>query len=111
MTTTAAPKIKGITINLGGADYVVPPLSLGAFEAQHDRFSALSGGITEGPQLTIIIDAAHAALRRNYPAMTREEVADAIGLDNMTEVLEAVMDVGGARRKAAQAAAPAAAET
>lgn len=109
MTTAAAPRIKGITINFSGADYVVPPLSLASLEALHDRLKGFAGDVTDSRQLTTAIDAVHAGLRRNYPEMSREQVADMIDVGNMVEAFEAVMDVGGLRRKAAEAAAPAAA--
>lgn len=98
-------KIKGLAINLGGADFVVPPLSLGALEQLEERLKAFSGDITDKSQVATAIDALHAALRRNYPEMTREQVADMIDVGNMIEAFEAVMDVSGTRRKAAEAAA------
>jgi hypothetical protein len=49
-----------------------------------------------------VIDTAHAALRRNYPDTTREDVADMLGLENMVEVMECVMDVSGLKRKAVE---------
>ena len=99
----AVVKVKGLALDLGGSTFVVPPLSLGALEQLQERLSSFSGDVADKTQVATAIDAAHAALRRNYPAMTREEVADAIGLDNMIEVMEAVMDVSGLKRKQAEA--------
>jgi hypothetical protein len=100
----AVVKVKGIALDLGGATFVVPPLSLGALEQLQESLSSFSGDVTDKAQVATAIDAAHAALRRNYPAMTREEVAEAIGLDNMVDVMEAVMDVSGLKRKQLEAA-------
>jgi hypothetical protein len=56
------------------------------------------------------IDICHASLKRNYPALTREEVGELIDLENLSDVFLAVMDISGLRRKAmdapAQAGAP-----
>ena len=98
-------KIKGLTLNLGGTDYVVPPLSLGAMEQLQERMASFAGDIADPKQVATAIDAVHAALRRNYPELTREQVADMIDVGNMVEAFEAVMDVSGTRRKAAEAAA------
>lgn len=98
-------KIKGLEITLGADSYTVPPLSLGALEQLQERMATFTGDIGDPKQVATAIDALHAALRRNYPDMTREQVADMIDVGNMIEAFEAVMDVSGARRKAAEAAA------
>jgi len=92
------PKVNGITDILPGL--VIPPLSLGALEQLHERINAFDGDVSKLENLTTVIEVAHAALRRNYPDMTREQVGDLIGLENMVEVYQACMDVGGAWRKA-----------
>ncbi|ENT1749659.1 hypothetical protein CAA71_002200, partial [Neisseria gonorrhoeae] len=45
-----------------------------------------------------------AALKRNYPDLTREEAADLIDIGNMNEVFAAVMDVSGLKRREQEAA-------
>lgn len=96
-------KHKGVTLYLGGADYVVPPISLGALEQLQDRIVNFAGDVTDKAQVATVIDAAHAALRRNYPDMTREDVADLVDVSNMAEIFEAVMDVSGLKRKEQEA--------
>lgn len=98
-------KVKGLPLELGGTVYVVPPLSLGAFEQLQERLIGFTGDIGDKVQIATVIDALHASLRRNYPDMTREAAAELVDVGNMLEVFEAVMDVSGARRKAAEAAA------
>lgn len=105
---TAVVKVKGIPITLAGVPYVVPPLSLGALEQLQERLSgfdasAIDRGQIDTRQMSVIIDAAHAALKRNYPALERAALAELIGLENMLEVFEAVMDVSGLKRKAQEA--------
>lgn len=100
-------KVKGIKIELAGVDRVVPPLSLGSLEQLHEPIQKFMANVSDLSNVRVVVDAAHAALKRNYPEITREEVADAIGLDNMNDVFEAIMDVSGLKRKSLEAAAPA----
>lgn len=95
-------KVKGIPMELGGQQLVVPPLSLGALEQLQERLAQFSGDVSDKDQIATAIDATHAALRRNYPEITREQVADLVGLDNMIDVMQAVMDVSGLKRKASE---------
>lgn len=94
--------IKGIAIDLGGAEYTVPPLSLAAVEAFQDRLAGFDGTLS-APSVGLVLDVAHAALKRNYVTITRAELAELIDLGNMGEVFEAVMDVSGLRRKESEA--------
>lgn len=95
-------KIKGIPLELGGETLIVPPINLGALEQMQEALASYTGGLDKVSMATVL-DAAHAALRRNYPDMTREDVADVIDVANMQQVMEAVMDVSGLRRKALEA--------
>ena len=93
-------KYQGITLNLGGADLVLPPISLGALEQLQTRIAGFTGDVLDAAQVTTVIDAAHASLLRNYPETTREQVADMIDVGNMADIWGAVMDVSGLKRKA-----------
>lgn len=95
----AIVKVKGIEVELGGEILVVPPLPLGALEQLQDRLSVFKGDIRDKDQVATVIDAAHSALKRNYPDLTREDVANLIDVGNMADVFEAVMDVSGIKRK------------
>jgi hypothetical protein len=93
--------IKGIKMELGGTVYIVPPLSLGAIETMQERIGRFTAGANL-ESVGTVIDALHSALLRNYPEMTREQVANMVDLGEMQEVMEAIMDVGGLKRKAAE---------
>jgi hypothetical protein len=95
-------KIPGIPVPLGGKDYVMPPLALNAVKQLRPRLDAFKG--TDGDEdIDTVIDAAYAALRRNYPDISRDEVGDMVDLGNMQEVMEACMDVSGLKRKQLEA--------
>lgn len=97
-------KYAGIKRNLGGTDYIIPPLSLGAMEVMQERLEAFQGG-TDMASIKVVVDATHAALKRNYPDITRDDVAEVVDLGNMQEVMECVMDVSGLKRKSIESEA------
>ncbi len=97
-------RIKGVTVELSGTNYVIPPIALGALEQLQERIGAFDGNVQDTKQISTVIDCAHAALKRNYPDMTREQVADLIDIANMGDVFAAVMDVSGLKRKEQEAA-------
>lgn len=91
-------KIPGVTLTLAGQDYVLPPLSLNALVQLKSRLEKFESG-TDLESVATVIDAAHAALSRNYPAITREQVGDLVDVGNMGDVMQACMDVSGVMRK------------
>ena len=97
-------RIKGVTVELNGTEYVIPPIALGALEQLQSDIGAFDGNVQDAKQISTVIDCAYAAMRRNYPDMTRGEVADLIDIGNMNEVFAAVMDVSGLKRKEQEAA-------
>lgn len=99
-------KVKGIPVELGGDVLIVPPLSLGSLEQLQAGIAGFTGDVFDKAQIALVIDAALAALRRNYPEMTRERVAEFIDVANMPEVFEALMDVSGLKRKSMEAVTP-----
>ena len=96
-------KIKGIEVEMGGTVRVVPPLNLNSLEQLQDRLAGFSGGMDK-ESISIIKDAALAALKRNYPDITMEIVAEELDVSNMNEIFLAIMDVSGLRRKAIEEA-------
>lgn len=85
-------KVKGVTIEFANGPMVVPPLSLASVELLQDRLTNYSGTLKD---VTLVIDSLHAALKRNYPDIAREEVADMVDVSNMKDVMMAVMNVAG----------------
>ncbi len=92
-------KVAGIPFPFADGERIIPPIALGALEQLQTRIAAFKGGI-DGESITTVIDSAYAALRRNYPDITREQVADMVDVGNMIDVFQSVMDVSGALRKA-----------
>lgn len=100
MQTPEPTKHQGIPFNFDGRTLVIPPLSLGAFEQLQGRLETMDQASITPEYIGTVVDSVHAALRRNYPDMTREEVSGLLDLQNMQEVMACVFDVGGVKRKA-----------
>ena len=104
-------KILGIDFDFGGEVLTIPPLSLGDLEAFQERLGKLDLNGLAPENISTCIEITLAALKRNYPEITRERVAGLIDVGNMPDVIQSVMDVAGVRRKElaqgkAQAAQP-----
>lgn len=99
---THCEQIPGVLFDFGGGKiYMLPPLTMGAMERLQKGLADLSSAEALSPEsVTTIVDAAHAALRRNYPELSRDDVADLVDVGNMFDVVGAVLDVSGVKRKA-----------
>lgn len=100
-TQTGSPRFAGSPIVLGGETYVVPPLALGAVKELLPRVKAMQsvGGVPTPEDLDTMLDAALAAINRNYPAMTRDEVAQLIDLGNVAQMFKVVMGISGFEKR------------
>jgi len=96
-------KHQGIPFNFDGRVLIIPPLTLGAMEQLQGRLETMDEASITPEYIGTVIDSAHAALQRNYPDMTREDVAALLDLQNMQEVMACVFDVFGLKRKALEA--------
>lgn len=89
-----AVKHKGIEMDLGGEKLIVPALNLTALEMLGDKLENFNEA-TALQRIGTAVDVTLAALNRNYPDMTRAQVADFIDLGNMADVMAAVMGISG----------------
>lgn len=95
--TTAGPRFKGQPIDLGDRSFVVPPLALGAVKDLLPRLQKITtgGGLPSADDMDTMVDAAHAAIARNYPEVTREELLELIDLGNIRPVFRMIMGISG----------------
>lgn len=105
------PRFEGRPVRFGGTEWVVPALTLGPIRrlapvldriTRTDVSGAGATGSTE--QLDALLQVVHAALVRNYPALTVDELADLLELPALTALVQAVMEISGFL-KAAEGAA------
>lgn len=90
----------GMWVRMGMEEYRIPPLGFGAIQELQSRLGALQG-MTAMPtpeQVAIVAEVVQMAMRRNYPDITVEKVADMIDLGNFREVFEAVLNMSGYKK-------------
>ena len=87
-------RFKGVTLDLGGTEYVMPPLSLGAIEQYEEELKTFTGA-TDIKSLKMVTKLAHSALKRNYPEMTLEEVSELVDFGNFLDVMDAIFGGSG----------------
>jgi hypothetical protein len=94
------PKFKGIDYDFGGewGKMTIPALNLAALELLQDDLAGFSGELDK-KNISTAIMAVHLALKRNYPDISREQVAEMVDLSNMKDVMLAVMNVSGLKAK------------
>lgn len=80
--------IRGTIVQLGDKEYVVPPLLLGAVEALRPQIDSLAKPFGS-EQIDAVLKVGLAAIRRNYPEMTREQLESVVDLSNMEELMAA----------------------
>jgi hypothetical protein len=85
-------KHKGTPVVFATGTLLVPPLSLAFIEENLERLNSFGGGM---PDARLMVDCLHGALLRNYPDVTREQVAELVDLGNMDQVMDAVMKRSG----------------
>ena len=91
--------IPGVTITMGGRDWLVPPLTLGQLRRLMPRVRQLTeidASMSE-VQIGVLVEIVAAALQRNYPDATAEMVENLLDLGNAGTVLNAVLTGSGLR--------------
>jgi hypothetical protein len=91
----------GKWVPFGSERYLVPPLSLLAVQQLADDVESLST-MTNRPtpeQMGVVIGIVHAAMKRNYPSMTPDDLGEMIDLGNWQEVMAAVLMISGYDKK------------
>jgi hypothetical protein len=94
-------KVKGIPFAFNNEEtLIIPPIAIGPLHQLQSGIAEFNGNAMDLKQLGTVIDVAHAALQRNYPNLSREEVGNLVDVSNMAEVFECAMDMSGMKRKA-----------
>jgi hypothetical protein len=89
------PKFKGVPVELGDTTYTVPPLGLRALQELLPRIQSAPVNADGLPtDYELVLDMAIAALHRNYPDLTREEVDDCLDVLNAKALALALFGKG-----------------
>ena len=92
------PRFAGVEVAVGGAVYTVPPLAMRSIRALMPKIQAIElepSGIPTEASMEDVFDVMHAAFARNYPLLTRDELADALDIVSFPEALNAVFGASG----------------
>ena len=91
--------LPGVTIAMGGQDWLVPPLTLGQLRRLMPKVRQLTeiGASMGETQISVLVEIVTAALQRNYPEATAEMVENLLDLGNASAVLNAVLTGSGLR--------------
>lgn len=92
-------KFDGVVLKIGAEKRVVPALTLKQIKAlrAQGHLAALAGiqGEPTDAQMASLLVVCHAALSRNYPDMTTDELEDDIDLNVLQSVVKAVVGQSG----------------
>ncbi len=100
---TAARNRGGEWVRLGLEEYRIPPLALQALQDLEAEVKSLGemGAVPSAGQMRTVGRLVHAAMVRNYPALSAEEVTEMLDMGNYASVLGAVLQISGFERRAA----------
>jgi hypothetical protein len=90
----------GVKVQMGGIEYLVPPLTLGQLRRLGPKIRAMSEvspnvrGLSD-EQIDAVAEIVSTALSRNYPDMSPEKVLEIIDVANAHEVISAVLTGAG----------------
>ncbi len=89
--------LPGVTITIGECEWIVPPLTLGQLRRLMPKVRQLSVIDTQmgDTEIAIVVEIVTAALQRNYPDVTADEVENILDLANAGRVLSAVLTGSG----------------
>lgn len=90
------PPFEGVAITVGGRTLVLPPLSFGYMRKNPNKLIGLATAKDVTEIMGDMVEIAHAALRRNYPDMTVDEVDDLLDYNTSKVVFAALKRASGA---------------
>lgn len=94
MTSTELP-YAGAPVRIGGRDFIVPPLSFGYIVKNGAKLRSPDPSATVEEIAQLHIEIAHAALRRNYPDLTIDEVGDMLDPNTSLALFESIKKASG----------------
>ncbi len=97
--------IAGTKIDIGGTEYLIPPINFKAIKKHRAFFSRALRGEINATQagiedLEAMFDIVYLAIRRNYPDFSEDALAEALDFAQLPQVFEAVLRIAGFGRGA-----------
>ena len=91
------PSLEGLPVTLAGHAWVMPSLNAASARRHWDRIRAMETG-TETDPIGLTVTLVAECLRRNYPAIAEDWVAEHVDMDNWEALSAAVFGRGAFRR-------------
>jgi hypothetical protein len=93
--------IPGVTITMGGQDWLIPPLTLGQLRRLMPKVRQLTeiGASMGEAQIGVLVEIVAAAVQRNYPDATADMIENLLDLGNANAVLNAVLTGSGLKSR------------
>lgn len=104
------PKFEGESVRIGDGTFVVPSLSIKQARKMWPTILELDKGITPEnlpEKYGMMIELIHAALSRNYPDISIEDLEEMIDMGNVRRLVRIISAQSGLNRPGAQPVAPA----
>lgn len=93
---------EGVKLRIGRQDYIVPALSMRQLK-QYEKTIAQTqkslGAAMSPADIDKFVEVIHAAVSRNYPDVTLDQMLDAIDLRSLPTLFPAVMGISGLEAK------------
>ena len=85
--------LEGTKINLGGREFIAPPLPLKVFRVHPEWFAMLAkiDGLPTPESVEVMTKIVLAALNRNYPELTEDDLGDLLDIVNLPKIMQIVM--------------------
>lgn len=92
--------IEGVKVTMGGKEWIVPALNFKQIREYLPKLKSLAdipdvGGVPSEENMTVTAGLITAALQRNYPTVTRDDVDGMLDLNNVHKITQAVMGQSG----------------
>ena len=94
------PNFEGTKKNIGGDNYIIPALSLKQVKNLKPEIDLVSDSTSDQDiRFDAMSKIIFTALSRNYPDITEDQVKDMLDLNNILEIIDAVMNVSGFKKR------------
>ena len=99
--------VEGITIRIGTKDFVVPALNFKQLRQLMPKIKnmAVVGAEMTDQQMGEVVEVVHAAVSRNYPELNKEYLDENIDMNNVRQIIAAIMGKSGLVKTSGEATA------
>ena len=89
--------IDGKKVKLGSTEYIIAPLNFKSLKRLRPELDSVAsvGGVVNDSIIEAALKIIHAAISRNHPDMSIEQLEEVIDMGNFNEVLDAVLGQSG----------------